>query len=149
MKVVRLLYLALAMLGSPTILAAEWAQREAFPGEFGEIKENLVMAIENRGLVINYTAHIASMLNRTGADLGKAKTVYRDAEVVEFCSASLSREMMETDPHNLALCPFSVAIYTLPETPGKVWLSYRLPPLPAAEKVRALLADIVREASGR
>ena len=70
-------------------------------GSFDETKEALVTAIENRGLVINYTSHIADMLARTGADLGATKKIYDKAEIIEFCSAGLSRKMMETDPHNI------------------------------------------------
>lgn len=107
------------------------------------------MAIENRGLVINYTSHIADMLDRTGADIGAAKTVYSKAEIVEFCSAVISRRMMEMDPQNIVMCPFAISVYTLPGEQDKVWLSYRKPQGKAAPLVGELLKELTAEAAGR
>ena len=104
------------------------------------------MAIENRGLVINYISHMADMLNRTGADLGATHQIYGQAEIIEFCSASLSRKMMELDPHNIVLCPFAISIYTLPGDKNTTWLSYRQPSGAAASLVGPLLREIVAEA---
>jgi uncharacterized protein (DUF302 family) len=119
-------------------------------GEFKEVKERVLHAIEGRGLVLSYTARIGAMLERTGKDLGAARPIYSDAELLEFCSAKVSRDTMEADPHNIVFCPYSIAIYGLPKEPGKVYLAYRRPsgagasakPLQAVDK---LLADIVAE----
>jgi len=104
------------------------------------------MAIENRGLVVNYTAHIADMLQRTGTDIGASRRIYDHAEVVEFCSASLSRKMMEADPHNIVLCPFAISIYTLPGEKNTTWVAYRKPLGVAAKLVEPLLSEITGEA---
>lgn len=121
-------------------------------GKFDDVKERAVMAIENRGMVLNYTARVGNMLERTGKDLGRPRQIYTHAEVLEFCSAALSRETMEADAHNIAFCPYSIAVYVLPQEPGKVYVSYRrlatsgsgrsAKALGAVEK---LLEDIVRE----
>lgn len=123
-------------------------------GGFDDVRERLVMALENRGLVINYTARIGAMLERTGRDLGRDKPVYGKAEVLEFCSARISRDTMDADPHNIVFCPYAIAVYTLPAAPGTVYLSYRMPARAgSAESVRALgavaklLEDIVGEAA--
>ena len=123
-------------------------------GGFDDVRERLVMALENRGLVINYTARVGAMLERTGRDLGRDKPVFDKAEVLEFCSARISRDTMEADPHNIVFCPYAIAVYTLPAAPGTVYLSYRVPAQAgSAESVRALaavgklLADIVGEAA--
>ncbi len=120
---------------------------------FDEVKERVVMAIENRGMVLNYTAHVGDMLARTGKDLGRERQVYAHAEVVEFCSAKLSRGTMEADPRNIVFCPYTIAIYALPKDPGKVYLSYRKPvaigsgpSIKSLREVEKLLGDIVREA---
>jgi Domain of unknown function DUF302 len=122
-------------------------------GSFGAVKERVVIAIENRGLVLNYTAHIGAMLERTGKDVGRPTPVYGNAEMVEFCSALVSRDAMEADPHNIVYCPYAIAIYTRPKEPGTVYVAYRRPGLrgtPASVKamraVDALLDGIVREA---
>ena len=120
-------------------------------GEFKEVKERVLHAIENRGLVLNYTARIGAMLERTGKDLGAARRVYGDAELLEFCSAKVSRDTMEADPRNIVFCPYGIAIYTLPKERGRVYVAYRridgsgqaARPLAAVDK---LLADIVAEA---
>lgn len=121
-------------------------------GKFDEVKERVVMAIENRGMVINNTAHVGDMLERTGKDLGHAKKIYIHAEVLEFCNAALSRETMEADAHNIAFCPYTIAVYVLPQEPGKVYITYRNLAMSgpgrsakALDAVGKLLEDIVNE----
>jgi uncharacterized protein (DUF302 family) len=117
-------------------------------GSFAEVKDYLVAAIEQRGLVINSTSRVGEMLERTGRDLGKTKRIYGQAEVLEFCSATVSRAMMEADPRNLVYCPYTIAIYTLPEKAGVVYLAHRRYPRGAAFKpVADLLDGIVADAS--
>lgn len=122
-------------------------------GQFADVKNNVVFAIENRGLVINNVAHVGEMLERTGKDLGAAKQIYQHAEVLEFCSARVSREVMEVDPHTIVFCPYTIAVYELAREPGKIHVSYRKPALAKPGKaakalgsVEQLLKDIVREA---
>jgi hypothetical protein len=43
-------------------------------GTFDDVKERLVFALENRGLVITYTAKVGDMLERTGRDIGKTNS---------------------------------------------------------------------------
>jgi uncharacterized protein (DUF302 family) len=144
------------------VVAATWGQAFAASadvvvhstrGEFGDIKERVLHAIENRGLVLNYTARIGAMLERTGKDIGAARQVYGAAELLEFCSAAASRAVMEADPHHIAFCPYGIAVYTLPKEPGKVYLSYRRQGASATgalarplQAVDRLLAEIVGEA---
>lgn len=142
----RLLMLLALLLGNTFALADDWQVRQKFAASFTDTRDAVVTAIENRGLVINYTSHIADMLQRTGADLGARKRVFAQAEIIEFCSATLSRQMMEADPHNIVLCPFAIAIYTLPGEINATWVSYRRPQGPAAAIVGLLLAEIAGEA---
>lgn len=108
-------------------------------GGFDDVKERVVTAIENRGLVLNYTAHVGNMLERTGKDIGRGRRVYARAEVLEFCSAGLSRATMEADPRNIAFCPYAIAIFALPGEPGKIYVAYRKPiALGAGSSMRAL-----------
>lgn len=121
--------------------------------EFDDIRERVVTALENRGLVLSYTARVGDMLERTGRDLGSDKPIYGKAETLEFCSAAISRETMAADPRNIVFCPYAIALYTLPQAPRTVYLAYRAPPafgddasVRALQKVEKLLADIVSEA---
>ena len=143
----QLLLVLATCLGLSTASADEWQYRKQVSGSFSDIRDNLTLAIENRGLVVNYVSHIADMLNRTGNDIGASKRVFEQAEIIEFCSASLSRRMMEADPHNIVLCPFAISIYSLPGEPGKVWVAYRKPQGSAAKQVGELLSGIAGEAA--
>jgi len=138
--------LLLCLVFSVIVEADELAARNQVNGVFEDVRDAVVAAIESRGLVINYTAHIADMLTRTGADLGATRQVFDKAEIVEFCSARLSRQMMEADPHNIVLCPFALSIYTLPGEKGVVWVSYRRPPARAGKAVADMLEAIAAEA---
>ncbi len=133
-------------LASTFAAASEWVERQRVRQPFADVREALTLAIENRGLVINYTSHIADMLSRTGADIGASKQVFGQAEIIEFCSAKLSRQMMEADPHHIVLCPFAIAVYTLPGDDGHTWISWRRPPAGAASIVEPLLREIADEA---
>jgi uncharacterized protein YabN with tetrapyrrole methylase and pyrophosphatase domain len=84
------------------------------------------------------------MLDRTGKDVGSAKRVYDKAETFEFCSASISRKMMEAAASNIVNCPYSIAVYAVPGEPGRVHLAYRRP-LPGLAGVGKLLREIVAD----
>lgn len=126
--------------------ADEWRVNEASRGNFVDTRDAVVTAIENRGLVINTTSHIGEMLDRTGSDLGKARRIYEQAEILEFCSAALSRQMMEAEPHEIVNCPFTIAVYTLAGETGTTWVGYRRPQGKSVQVLERLLADIVAEA---
>ena len=126
---------------------------QSLKGSFDDAKERLVTAIENRGLVLNYTSRVGDMLERTGKDIGHTRQIYANAEVVEFCSAGVSRSAMEADPRNIVFCPYAIAIYVLPNEPGKVYLAYRKPlatgsagSMKALREVGKLLDAIVLDA---
>lgn len=128
-------------------IAEDWLVRKQVSSSFEDAREAITMAIENRGLVVNYTSHIADMLQRTGADIGASRQIFAQAEIIEFCSAGLSRQMMEADPHNIVLCPFAIAIYTLPGEKKTTWISYRQPQGAAAKLIGPLLKEIAGEAA--
>ena len=122
-------------------------------GSFDDVRSALVFAIENRGLVVSNVSHVGEMLERTGRDLGSTGQIFERGDVLEFCSAALSRRVMEADPHTIAFCPYTIAVYVLPGEPGRVYLSYRRPLLPGGHKaaqpleaVDLLLSEIVQEA---
>lgn len=123
-------------------------------GQFENVREDIEMAITDRGMVINNVSHIGNMLARTGKDLGAGKQIFQKAEALEFCSSTVSRRMMETDPHNIVFCPYIIAIYTLPAESNKVYVAFRRPlPVGSAESrqslvaVEKLLEDIITDAT--
>jgi len=66
------------------------------------------------------------------------------AEVLEFCSATVSREMMEADPHNIIFCPYEIAVYVLPSAPDTVYIAFQRPPRTGSPRSRKSL-DAVEE----
>ncbi len=102
-------------------------KRYALKADFADVMEDLELAITGQGLVINHVSHIGNMLERTRSAAESSKRLFLEAKAVEFCSATLSRKMMEADPHNIIFCPYIIFIYVLPEQPDIVWLAYRRP----------------------
>jgi len=149
-----------------TLLACATALQAADPSpivgyskkaKFEDVRDDLRLAIESKGLVIDYQSYVNRMLERTGKDVGSAKKLYVDVQAFVFCSAALSRKAMETDPANAAMCPYSVVVYATAAEPDKVHVAYRRPWRPdgsaaskaALKEVEALLDGIAREATGR
>lgn len=126
-------------------------------GRFEDVRDDLKAAIEARGLVIDAQSFVNRMLERTGKDVGSTRKLYVDAQAFVFCSAVLSRRMMEADPANAAMCPWSLMVYATAAEPDRVVVAYRRllraggsPASRAAlAEVEALLDGIAREAVGR
>lgn len=124
-----------------------------------DVRDDLKIAIESRGFVIDYQSHIGTMLERTGQDVGSTRKIYSDARALQFCSAKLSRKMMEADPANAVMCPFTLVVYATAERPDQVVVAYRRPVRQGAavspasraalREVDALLDGLAREAVGR
>ncbi|MGA7181345.1 MAG: DUF302 domain-containing protein [Thiobacillaceae bacterium] len=111
-------------------------------GKFEDVRDMVVAAIEGRGLKINHTNYIADMLARTGRDLGATKQVYVNGEQFEFCSAKISREMMEADPHAIVMCPDIISVYTIPNDGDTVYIAYRKPAASKNKALRKALSDV-------
>ena len=124
--------------------------------KFEDVLEDVKLAIQGKGLVIDYESFVNRMLERTGKDVGSARKIYADAQAFVFCSAALSRKTMEADPANAAFCPYSMMVYATAQRPGTVHVSYKRPWRPdgssasraALKEVEALLDGIARAALG-
>jgi len=137
-------------------LAADYLVQYSKTGNFEDVRDDLKLAIQGRGLVVDHTSHVHNMLERTGKDLGLTKVIYKDADAYSFCSATVSRTMMEADAHNVVFCPFTITVYATVSEPNKVYIAYRRPPLIGSEASKAalkavhdLLDGIAREAIGQ
>lgn len=126
--------------------------RYTVASDFETIRDQVADAITDRGMVINNVSHIGNMLERTRKDLGVGKHIYLHAEALEFCSAVVSRNTMEVDPHNIIFCPYVVTIYELKKNPGKIHVAYRKPTRlgdgaasTVMKQVKKLLDDIAKE----
>ena len=128
---------------------AQSAKLYSYDGKFEDAVFEVESAIVDRGLVVDYVSHVGEMLKRTKADVGGAKEIFQNADVFLFCSAVLSREMMEADPTNVAHCPYSVFVMESGDGSGTVQIGYRTMPEGPMKKVEALLDEIARSVAGK
>ena len=114
--------------------------------------EDVVFGVENaildQGLVIDSTSHVGDMLERTRKDVGSDVTIFAHADVYSFCSAQLSRKVMEADPMNIRFCPYDIFVAEMADGDGKTMIGYRTFPDGPMQEVQALLDDIARAAIG-
>jgi uncharacterized protein (DUF302 family) len=135
--------LALILVPATRSLADDGSATYQFDGSFEDATFSVESAIIGKGLVIDYVSHVGEMLNRTGADVGSDKTIFDAADIFLFCSAVVSREVMEADPLNIAHCPYGIFVA---EREGEVMIGHRDYPEGALQKVEDLLKEIVAEA---
>lgn len=140
----RPLGLAFALAAAPLAGAAQEAVTFEFPGSFEDASFAIENAIINRGLVIDYTSHVGDMLARTGEDIPGAVPLYDNAQIFLFCSAAVSRRVMEADPMNIVHCPYGIFIA---EMDGEVLIGHRDYPDGPMQEVEALLDAIILEAT--
>ena len=134
---------ALALM--PISVWAEDSTHYAFDGSFEDATFAVESAILDQGLVIDFVSHTGEMLNRTAADVGSDVELFNEADIFVFCSAKLSREVMEADPMNIAHCPYGIFVA---DRGGEVMIGYRNYPAGEMQKVQALLDEIVQDAIG-
>lgn len=134
---------AIAVLGQAA--AAQDETHYVFDGTFDDAAFSLESAIIGRGLVIDYLSHTGEMLNRTQADVGGSVDLFEQADIYVFCSAIVSRKVMEADPLNIAHCPYGIYVA---DRNDEVTIGFRNYPEGVMQEVQALLDDIAREAVG-
>lgn len=121
-------------------------------GDYKEVFEGLKDVIIGKGINIAHTLGSSDMLNRTAPVFNIKKNVFINAEIVEFCSAKLSHELVAIDPRNIVLCPFTISVYVLADDPENVHLTYRIPTANKGSekvvgKIVQLIKDIISEAT--
>ena len=70
-------------------VAAQDLKTATKKGSFDDVKFELGNAIIERGLRVDFSGSISQMLERTGADVGSTKPIYKHAEFMSFCSSKL------------------------------------------------------------
>ena len=142
----RNLFLGLVMAGLPQIAVAQDAITYPFDVSFEDASFAIENAIIDRGLVIDYTSHVGDMLNRTGADVGSDVAIFDNAQIFLFCSAAVSRRVMEADPMNIMHCPYGIFVADMG---GEVMIGHRDYPDWPMQEVEALLDAIILEATAQ
>lgn len=138
----------LALFVSSGLALADGVRLYDFDGSFDDAAFGVESAIVDKGLVIDYVSHVGEMLARTKADVGGAVDLYETANVYLFCSASLSRKVMEADPMNIAHCPYGIFVMAAGDGSGRVQIGFREYPEGPMKEVEVLLDAIVLEAGG-
>ena len=139
----RFIFAGIIALAAGQSNAADQAITYAFDGSFEDATFAVESAIVGRGLVIDYVSHTGEMLNRTAADVGSDKKLFEAADIFVFCSAALSRKVMETNPLNIAHCPYGIFVA---DQGGEVMIGYREYPAGEMQQVQTLLEEIVQDA---
>lgn len=112
---------------------------------YDDVTFGLESAITDRGLVVDHISHVGEMLERTRADVGSDVILFQQADVYSFCSAKLSRQVMEANPMNITFCPYDIFVS---QRPGEdtVTIGFRSLPDGEMQIIQSLLDDIAREA---
>jgi uncharacterized protein (DUF302 family) len=134
-----------ALIGFASSANAEGFVTYSSSESFEDVTFAVESAILSKGLVIDSISHTAEMLERTKADVGSNRTLFLGADVYQFCSATISRQVMEVDQQNFLYCPYSIHVFEMPETAGTVTISHAAYEGSMAP-VQELLESIVKEA---
>ncbi|MBN2759645.1 MAG: DUF302 domain-containing protein [Rhodobacteraceae bacterium] len=116
-------------------------------GTFDDVVFAVELAITNRGLVIDSVNHIGEMLARTKEDVGGTKDLFAGAQVMSFCSADISRQVMEANLMNIQYCPYGIYVFQPAEEGASVMVGYREYSDKSMQPVNYLLQQIVADAS--
>lgn len=116
-------------------------------GDFRSVHDALVEVIEAEGMVVAAVLPFGQMLMRT-AEVSREPSPYREAEIVQFCSADLAHQMVLEDAGQIVFCPMSIAVYSTVENPAEVVMAYRSTGggSPARQKAERMLARLVARA---
>jgi len=134
--------------GLATVATADGIVTYSTDQSFDDVVFGLESAILDQGLVVDGISHVGEMLERTRADVGSDTVLFTQADVYSFCSARLSRKVMEADPMNIRFCPYDVFVSQSPTTPDTVTIGYRTMPEGPMKEVEALIDTIARAAIG-
>ena len=115
---------------------------------FDDVIFGLENAIVDAGLVVDSISHVGEMLERTKGDVGSDVTIFERADVYSFCSAAISRRVMEADPMNLVHCPYGIFVIQSPGE-GKVSIGFKQYPEGPMQEVQTLLDGIAKAAIGK
>ncbi|WP_425101629.1 DUF302 domain-containing protein [Tropicibacter sp. S64] len=115
---------------------------------FDDVVFGLENAILDAGLVVDHISHTGEMLERTRADVGSDVVLFEQADIYSFCSAQISRQVMEADPMNVVFCPYDIFVIVRPEKPDVTTIGFRTYPEGAMQAVQEMLDGIARAAIG-
>ena len=122
-------------------------------GVYADTLEAVKEIIQGKGINIAHTLPPSDMLERTGPAFGITDQVLKDGEIIEFCSAKISHKLIQANPENITLCPFTISVYVLNSDPKNVRMTYRKPFIideasrEAVDAMNELIMAIIEEAA--
>ena len=147
MKRIALAATAVALLAAaPALAESHGPVTRTVEGAYEDVMFDVETAITDAGLVIDAVNHVGDMLERTRADVGSDVTLFTNAKVFNFCSAEVSRAVMEADPMNLQYCPYTIFVMEQPGAEGEITVGRRAYPSGTMDQVSALLDEIIDDA---
>lgn len=137
-------FLAAALIATSQIASAQDMVTYTTDLSFDDVIFGLESAVIDAGLQIDSVSHVGDMLERTRADVGSDVVLFAHAQVFSFCSATVSRAVMEADPMNIVFCPYDIFVAEMPDAPGQTTIGYRQFPDGAMQQVQDLLDGLVQ-----
>lgn len=137
---------ALLALLIATPLAAQNMTAIATPEAFDDMEFAVESAIIDMGLTIDFTSHSGDMLERTRKDVGSEVVLFTAATIYNFCSAKVSRQVIEADINNITFCPYSIFLYTTPDNPDITIIGHQKYPGESMQPANDLLDKIIANA---
>jgi len=133
------------------LLATPLAAQNIMTVTVQESVEDMEFAVESAildmGLTIDFVSYTGDMLERTRQDVGSDVVLFSGATLYNFCSATISRQVLESDIANIAYCPYAVFIYSLPDNPEETVIGHQIYPGESMAPANALLDAIVASAA--
>jgi len=130
-----------------TPLAAQNMTNVTIPESLDDMEFAVESAIIDMGLTIDFTSHSGAMLERTREDVGSDIVLFTGATIYNFCSARVSREVIEADINNIIYCPYSIYLYSTPDSPDETIIGHLTYPGESMQPANDLLDEIIANAT--
>ena len=140
-------HLAIALLFAATPLAAQNMTSVTIPEPLDDMEFAVESAILDMGLTIDFTSHSGEMLERTRVDVGSDVVLFSGATIYNFCSARVSRQVIEADINNITFCPYSIFLYSTPDNPDETIIGHQTYPGETMQPANNLLDKIIANAT--
>jgi len=120
---------------------------------FEDILDAVKETIKGKGINIAHTLPSSGMLGSTGPSFGITEPLLKNGEMVEFCSAKISHQLIQANLQNIVICPFNIAVYELNAEPGNIHITFRKPyvideaSIEATNAMAELMIEIIEEAA--
>ena len=140
-------HLATALLFFATPLSAQNMTSVTVPEMLDDMEFAVESAILDMGLTIDFTSHSGDMLERTRMDVGSDVVLFTGATIYNFCSARVSRQVIEADINNITFCPYSIFLYSTPDNPDETIIGHQTYPGESMQPANDLLDEIIANAT--